>query len=213
MYGVIDIEKSNFEQEEHFLFFIAHPMKCGGTTFREELQKQEGLRVVSLIGESDHHTPYEVSKLRPRFWKKWKHLPIYCITRHPYERFDSQLSFIPVVITYGGEPERFFKKEPHQFSGHTLFCPQWRYMSWKGGEKLRNLKQFKLEDITGTVIDVEGFKVDMRNHYNVNEQSYKTHGLKPSPTDTLSNLLFGERKKEYIERFYSSDFENLGYSK
>ena len=29
MYGVIDIEKSNFEQEEHFLFFIAHPMKCG----------------------------------------------------------------------------------------------------------------------------------------------------------------------------------------
>ena len=54
--------------------------------------------------------------------------------------------------------------------------------------------------------------VDMRNHYNVNEQSYKTHGLKPSPTDTLSNLLFGERKKEFIHRFYSCDFENLGYS-
>lgn len=212
MYGVLDVEKSNFKQEEHFLFFIAHPMKCGGTTFREELQKQEGLDVVNLIPENEHYTPYEIANMMPLFWNEWKHLPIYCMTRHPYERFNSQLSFIPVVMEYGGKPERFFEKTPHQFSGHTLFCPQWKYMSWKG-EKLRNLKQIRLEDVTGTVIYIEGFKVDMRNHYNTNEESYKANGLKPSPTDTLSNLLFGERKKEYIERFYSCDFENLGYYK
>lgn len=129
------------------------------------------------------------------------------MTRHPYERFNSQVSFIPVVMEYGGKPERFFEKNPHQLSGHTLFCPQWKYMSWKG-EKLKNIKQIRLEDVTGTVIYIEGFKVDMRKHYNTKESKYEHYGIKPSGID-----LFGERTKEYIQKCYSDDFENLGYYK
>ena len=202
MIGVIEKSSNNF------ICFISHPMKCGGTTLREELQKHEELEVVHLIPECEHYTPYEIANMMPQFWNEWKHLPIYCITRHPYERFNSQLSFIPVVMEYGGRPERFFEKTPHQLSGHTLFCPQWKYMSWKG-EKLKNIEQIRLEDVTGTVIYIEGFKVDMRKHYNTNEEAYEEYGIKPSG---IGNL-FGERTKEYIQKCYSNDFENLGYYK
>ena len=68
--------------------------------------------------------------------------------------------FLPVLMAING-PDKFFK-EPH---GVTLFYPQWNYMSWRG-EKLRNLRQIKLEDVTGTTIEIEGFKVDMSNHHN-----------------------------------------------
>ena len=202
MIGVI--EKSSND----FICFISHPMKCGGTTLREELQKHEELEVVHLIPECEHYTPYEIANMIPQFWNDWKHLPIYCITRHPYDRFNSQLSFIPVVMEYGGRPERFFEKTPHQLSGHTLFCPQWKYMSWKG-EKLRNLKQIKLEYVTGTTIKIEGYSVDMSKHYNTNEEAYEEYGIKPSG---IGNL-FGERTKEYIHKCFPNDFENLGYPK
>ena len=85
-------------------------------------------------------------------------------------------------------------------------------MSWEG-EKLRNLKHIKLEDVTGTVISIEGFKVDMRKYYNTNEEAYEEYGIKPSGADTLSNILFGERTKEYIQKSFPNDFENIGYHK
>ena len=54
----------------------------------------------------------------PKFWNFWKHLPIYCITRHPYERFNSQLAFIPILMAKDG-PDKFFK-ETHGASEQLL---------------------------------------------------------------------------------------------
>jgi len=212
MYGVIDLNKSHEEGSEQFICFIAHPMKCGGTTLMTELRKHKELRVINLIPECDHYTPAEIFNMIPKFWGPWKHLPIYCITRHPYERFKSQLSFIPIIMLYGKRPERFFEKTPHQLSGSTLFCPQWKYMSWKG-KRLENLKQIKLEDVTGTTIDIEGFKVDMSNHLNTKEWASDQVNHKLSDADTLSKLIFGEHTKEYIHKSYPNDFENIGYYK
>lgn len=207
MWGVIDLNKSQEVGQDQFICFITHIPKCGGTTLITELMKNKELRVVNIVNEGDHYTPYQISNMIPKFWNCWKHLPIYCITRHPYERFNSQLAFIPVLLAIGG-PENFFK-ETH---GVTLFYPQWNYMSWRG-EKLRNLRQIKLEDVTGTTIEIEGFKVDMSNHHNTKEWASDQVNHKLSDADTLSKLLFGERTKEYIQKSFPNDFENIGYDK
>ena len=79
MWGVIDLNKSQEVGHDQFICFIAHPPKCGGTALITELSKNKELRVVIIANEREHYTPYQVSNLIPKFWKKWKHLPIYCI--------------------------------------------------------------------------------------------------------------------------------------
>ena len=53
----------------------------------------------------------------------------------------------------------------------------------------------------------------MSNHHNTKEWASDQVNHKLSDADTLSKLLFGEHTKEYIQKSFPNDFENIGYDK
>ena len=203
MFGIIDIEKSDQSGEPIYLFFIVHPPKCAGTKFISEMHKHRHLEIRPVIEGTTHARPSHVIKAQPSFWKRWGHLPIYIMTRHPYERFESQMGFIPAILSMFG-PERFFT----DYVGGTLFRTQWSYMTNPDGEKLGNINQIKLENVTGTVFEIEGLEVDMRNELWTQRDAEEKFDTTGYPRYIESN-----HSKEFVQEAYPNDFENLGYHK
>ena len=80
MYGIIDVEKSNQAKESIYLFFMAHPAKCAGTKLITEIQKHKQVGVRPIVFESTHTTPEHIINTQPALWKRWGHLPLYCMT-------------------------------------------------------------------------------------------------------------------------------------
>lgn len=203
MFGIIDIEKSDQSGEPIYLFFIAHPTKCAGSKLITELRKHKHLKMIFWAEDTTHTRPSQVIRDEPSFWKRWGHLPIYIMTRHPYERFESQMGFIPVILSLFG-PERFFTDH----AVGTLFRTQWSYMTNLDGKKLRNIKQIKLENVAGTVFEIEGLEIDMRDKHWTQKEAYETIDITGYPQYTEST-----HSKEFVQDAYSDDFENLGYYK
>jgi hypothetical protein len=208
MYGIIDVEKSNQAKEPIYLFFIAHPPKCAGTKLITELRKHKQIRVRTIVYESTHTTPEYIIKTQPALWKRWGHLPLYCMTRHPYERFPSQMGFIPIVLAKWG-PQAFLREDLSLGTSlaQGLFECQWNYMSFRA-KRFKNLVHIKLEDVTGTIFEIEGLKVDMREKGLTQKEAYEAIDITGYPQYTKST-----HSKEFVQEAYPNDFENLGYHK
>tara|TARA_B110000285_G_scaffold114925_1_gene130234 strand:+ start:865 stop:1491 length:627 start_codon:yes stop_codon:yes gene_type:complete len=208
MYGIIDVEKSNQAKESIYLFFMAHPAKCAGTKLITEIQKHKQVGVHPIVFESTHTTPEHIINTQPALWKRWGHLPLYCMTRHPYERFPSQMGFVPIVLAKWG-PQAFLKRDQglNTSLARGLFECQWNYMSFHG-KRLNNLVQIKLEDVTGTVFEIEGLEIDMRNELWTQKEAYEAIDITGYPQYTEST-----HSKEFVQEAYPNDFENLGYHK
>ena len=88
-----------------------------------------------------------------------------------------------------------------------LFECQWNYMSFHG-KRLNNLVQIKLEDVTGTVFEIEGLEIDMRNELWTQKEAYEAIDITGYPQYTEST-----HSKEFVQEAYPNDFENLGYHK
>jgi len=201
MYGVIDVEKSQQEGKPVYLFFIAHPPKCAGTKLVSEIRKHKHVGIHTLVNESTHTTPSHIINTQPVLWSQWGHLPIYCITRHPYERFESQMGFVPIVLSKFG-PRNFFGVD----YGEGLFSSQWEHMTHHN-MRLDNLIQIKLEDVTGTVFEIEGLEIDMRESQWTQQDAYESIDITGFPQYKNNH------SKEFVQDAFPNDFENLGYHK
>ena len=155
----------------------------------------------TLGNKSTHTLPSEIISTQPSLWERWGHLPIYCMTRHPYERFESQMGFVPVIMSMFG-PTKFFDVD----HGEGLFNSQWKHMT-HNGILLDNIKQIKLEDVTGTVFEIEGLEIDMRDKFWTQEDAYDRVDITGFPQYKNNH------SKEFVQKAYPDDFENLGYHK